>query len=79
MKVSVRPVLAIRAGSSEAGQRAAASHTAARDVVLRVARVAELLPEVAELDINPLIVRHDGAIVVDARVRGESVRYTDPH
>ncbi|MFC5102739.1 GNAT family N-acetyltransferase [Kibdelosporangium philippinense] len=50
-----------------------------RDVLLRVARLAELLPEVAELDINPLVVGRDGGIVVDARVRIEPVRYTDPY
>ncbi|CCH32899.1 GNAT family N-acetyltransferase [Actinosynnema sp. NPDC047251] len=40
-----------------------------RDVLLRVSRLAELLPEVAELDLNPLIVRGGHAEVVDARVR----------
>ncbi|MFC5105601.1 GNAT family N-acetyltransferase [Kibdelosporangium philippinense] len=50
-----------------------------RDVLLRVARLAELLPEVAELDINPLVVGRDGGIVVDARVRVEPVPYVDPY
>jgi acetyl coenzyme A synthetase (ADP forming)-like protein len=39
------------------------------DVVLRVARLAEDLPEVAELDLNPVIAGTDGCVVVDARAR----------
>jgi acetyl coenzyme A synthetase (ADP forming)-like protein len=39
------------------------------DVVLRVARLADDLPEVAELDLNPAIARPDGCVVVDARAR----------
>jgi acetyl coenzyme A synthetase (ADP forming)-like protein len=39
------------------------------DVVLRLARLADEVPEIAELDLNPLVVRAEGAVVVDARVR----------
>jgi acyl-CoA synthetase (NDP forming) len=42
---------------------------AIRDAVIRVGRLAELLPEVAELDLNPVIGLRDGCVVVDARVR----------
>jgi acyl-CoA synthetase (NDP forming)/GNAT superfamily N-acetyltransferase len=49
-----------------------------RDVLLRVARLAEELPEVAELDLNPLIVTGGRAVVVDARVRLAPVALTDP-
>ncbi|MBP2328790.1 acyl-CoA synthetase (NDP forming)/GNAT superfamily N-acetyltransferase [Kibdelosporangium banguiense] len=52
--------------------------SAVRDVLLRVARLAELLPEVAELDINPLVVGQRGGIVVDARVRVMPTDYVDP-
>lgn len=38
-------------------------------VVLRIARLADDLPEVAELDLNPVIARPGGVMVVDARVR----------
>jgi acetyltransferase len=41
-------------------------------VVATLMAVSQLLadvPEVAELDINPLIVNHEGAIALDARVR----------
>ncbi|MDX6436314.1 MAG: hypothetical protein QOK34_1148 [Gaiellaceae bacterium] len=46
-----------------------ADTTALADVLLRVARLADDLAEVAELDLNPVIARADGCVVVDARVR----------
>jgi acetyl coenzyme A synthetase (ADP forming)-like protein len=46
-----------------------ADSRALADVVLRVARLADDLPEVAELDLNPVIARPDGCVVVDARAR----------
>ena len=51
---------------------------AIRDVLLRVSRLAELLPEVAELDLNPLVVTGSGCHVLDARVRLEPRTPTDP-
>jgi acyl-CoA synthetase (NDP forming) len=42
---------------------------ALEDAILRVGLLAERVPEIAELDCNPLIVTPDGARVVDARVR----------
>jgi acyl-CoA synthetase (NDP forming) len=38
-------------------------------MVLRLGRMAETVPELAELDFNPVIARPDGAFVVDARAR----------
>jgi acetate---CoA ligase (ADP-forming) len=38
------------------------------DVLLRLSRLADDLPEVLELDANPLLARADGAIALDARV-----------
>ena len=38
-------------------------------VLHRVSRLVEELPEVAELDCNPVIATADGALVVDARIR----------
>jgi acyl-CoA synthetase (NDP forming) len=48
------------------------------DVVVRLSRLAEDLPEVAELDLNPVMGLADGCVAVDARVR---VRRTEhvPH
>jgi acyl-CoA synthetase (NDP forming) len=42
---------------------------AVEDVLLRVARLAEDVPQVREMDINPLIVTPDGAIAVDVKIR----------
>jgi acyl-CoA synthetase (NDP forming) len=39
------------------------------DLVLRLARLGEELPEVAELDLNPVLALPDRCVVVDARVR----------
>ncbi|NUT53904.1 MAG: acetate--CoA ligase family protein, partial [Saccharothrix sp.] len=51
---------------------------AVRDVLTRVGRLAELLPEVAELDLNPLILAGDRALAVDARVRVTPAEPVDP-
>ena len=42
---------------------------ALRDVLMRVSRLADDLPEVTELDLNPVIARPDGVVAVDARIR----------
>jgi acetate---CoA ligase (ADP-forming) len=39
------------------------------DLVLRLARLADDVPEVAELDLNPVLGLPDGCVAVDARVR----------
>ncbi len=39
------------------------------DLVARVGQLAENIPEIAELDCNPVIVSSNGAIVVDAKLR----------
>nr|WP_179725003.1 acetate--CoA ligase family protein [Saccharopolyspora hordei] len=48
------------------------------DVLLRAARMAELLPGVVEMDLNPVIVTDRGAQVPDARVRVEPREPDDP-
>jgi acyl-CoA synthetase (NDP forming) len=42
---------------------------AVEDLLVRLGRLAEELPEVAELDANPVIVRPDGLTVVDIKLR----------
>jgi acetate---CoA ligase (ADP-forming) len=42
------------------------------DMLLRVSAMVEAHPEIAEIDLNPVIVGRDGAVIVDARVRLES-------
>jgi acyl-CoA synthetase (NDP forming) len=39
------------------------------DVIQRVGRLAAIAPELAELDLNPVLVSPDDAVAVDARVR----------
>ena len=58
--------------------RPGADIDALRDTLLRVSRLANDLPQVAELDLNPVIARPDGAIAVDARIRVTSHRLADP-
>jgi acyl-CoA synthetase (NDP forming)/GNAT superfamily N-acetyltransferase len=56
----------------------AADLGALRDTLLRISRLADDLPQVAELDLNPVIARPDGVFAVDARVRVTSHRAADP-
>ena len=49
-----------------------------RDTLLRVSRLADDLPQVAELDLNPVIARPDGITAVDARIRVTSHGTDDP-
>jgi acetyl coenzyme A synthetase (ADP forming)-like protein len=60
-----------KAGRLVAGYRGAppADTTALTDLVLRLARLGEELPAVAELDLNPVLARPEGCIAVDARIR----------
>jgi hypothetical protein len=39
------------------------------DLLLGLGRLAEELPEVAELDLNPILLGPQGAVVVDAKLR----------
>jgi acyl-CoA synthetase (NDP forming)/GNAT superfamily N-acetyltransferase len=51
---------------------------ALRDLLLRVSRLADDLPEVTELDLNPVIARPDGVYVVDARIKVRPYQAQDP-
>ncbi|HEV2377198.1 MAG TPA: bifunctional GNAT family N-acetyltransferase/acetate--CoA ligase family protein [Streptosporangiaceae bacterium] len=48
------------------------------DALSRVSALADDLPQVAELDLNPVIARPDGAFAVDARVRLTNRSSSDP-
>jgi acyl-CoA synthetase (NDP forming) len=52
--------------------------TALADVLLRISRLADEVPEIAELDLNPVIARADSACPVDARIRLVPAEPTDP-
>ena len=56
----------------------AADLRALRDLLLRVSRLADDLPEVTDLDLNPVIARPDGVFVVDARVKAAPCAPQDP-
>jgi hypothetical protein len=47
-------------------------------LLLRVSRLADDLPEVAELDLNPVVARPDGAYPVEVRVRVAPAAPRDP-
>ena len=51
---------------------------ALRDLLLRVSRLADDLPEITDLDLNPVIAPPDGAFVVDARVKVAHYAPQDP-
>ncbi|MEU8266153.1 GNAT family N-acetyltransferase [Sphaerisporangium sp. NPDC049002] len=54
--------------------RPAANAEALRAQIIGVGRLMDDLPEVAELDLNPVIVTPSGAVAVDVRVRLEPAR-----
>src|SRR3990172_57438 len=57
--------------------RAPADMDALRDVLLRVSRLAEEVPEISELDLNPVIALApgQGCRIVDARIRVTDVGF----
>jgi hypothetical protein len=57
----------------------AAYLAALQDILLRVSRLADDLPHVAELDLSPVIARPGDAHMVDARVRLRPAEPTDPY
>jgi len=71
---SIRAAPALLGG----GGQHPADADALRDALLRVSCLADDLPQVAELDLNPVIARPDGVIAVDARIRVTSRRLADP-
>jgi acyl-CoA synthetase (NDP forming) len=56
----------------------AADTAALRDLLLRVSRLADDLPEVTDLDLNPVIARPDGVFAVDARIKVTPYEPQDP-
>jgi acyl-CoA synthetase (NDP forming)/RimJ/RimL family protein N-acetyltransferase len=55
------------------------SRAAVTDVLIRVAALVDDVPQIAELDLNPLICRTDGLSAVDARIRvAVAPRHPDP-
>jgi acyl-CoA synthetase (NDP forming) len=73
-------IRSVRAAPLLFGHRgsAAVDTAALTDVVLRVSRLADDLPEIAELDLNPVIATADGAHAVDVRIRLAPAAPRDP-
>ncbi|HEX7658330.1 MAG TPA: GNAT family N-acetyltransferase [Pseudonocardiaceae bacterium] len=71
----------LRASASLFGPEARSplDEAAIQDVLLRIGLLAQLLPEVVELDLNPLIAWRKDVRVVDARIRLAPVRPGDPY
>jgi acyl-CoA synthetase (NDP forming)/GNAT superfamily N-acetyltransferase len=71
---------ALRAAPALLGDRGqpAVDIEALRDTLIRVSRLADDLPQVAELDLNPVIARPGGVIAADVRLRVTSNRLADP-
>ena len=53
--------------------------TALRDLLLRVSRMADDLPQIAELELSPVFARPDGIQAVDARIRLQAAKPADAH
>jgi acyl-CoA synthetase (NDP forming) len=70
--VSAAPVLLGHGG------RPAVDAAALTGILLRVSRLADDLPEVAELDLDPVIARADGAQALAARIRISPGQPRDP-
>ena len=71
---------AVRAAPLLAGDRGTppADTAGLADALLRVSRLADDLPEVSQLDLNPVIVRQDGVWCVDMRVQISPAEPRDP-
>jgi len=71
--VHAPPLLAGRPGEP------AADLASLKDMLLRVSQLADDLPQIAELDLSPVIVRRDGAVPIDARIRIQPARPADAY
>jgi acyl-CoA synthetase (NDP forming)/GNAT superfamily N-acetyltransferase len=73
-------IRSIRSAPLLLGYRGAqpADLAALQETLLRVSRLADDIPEIAELDLNPVIARPDGVSAVDARIRVTPVQPQDP-
>jgi hypothetical protein len=59
--------------------RPAEDRAALLDLITRVARLADDLSELVELDLNPVMIRPDGLMAADARIRLEPNRRRHPY
>ena len=57
----------------------AADMTALQDALLRLSQLLDACPEIAEIDVNPIVVLPKGVRVVDVRVRVSLERPPQPY
>ena len=50
-----------------------------RNMLLRVSQLADDLPQIAELELSPVVARPDGAVAADGRVRIQAVEAADAY
>ena len=50
-----------------------------KDMLLRVSRMADDLPQIAELELSPVIARPNGVQAVDGRIRIQAAEPADAH
>ncbi len=72
--IRAAPLLLGRPGGAPAADLAAL-----RDLLLRVSRMADDLPQIAELELSPVFARPDGVQAVDARIRLQAAELADAH
>ncbi len=74
-------IRSVRAAPRLLGRRgaAAADLAALRGMLLRVSRMADDLPQIAELELSPVIARPDGVQAVDGRIRIQAAEPADAH
>jgi acyl-CoA synthetase (NDP forming) len=74
-------IRSVPAASHLTGRRGAgpADLAALRDMLLRVSRMVEDLPQIAELELSPVIVGPHGVEAVDGRIRIQAAEPADAH
>ncbi len=74
-------IRSVRAALRLLGRRGApaADLAALRDMLLRVSRMVDDLPQIAELELSPVIALPDGVQAVDGRVRIQAAEPADAH
>jgi len=71
--VRAAPLLLGRSGGP------AADHASLRSMLLRVSQLADDVPQVAELELSPVIASPDGVLAVDARIRIQAAEPADAY